>query len=86
MHNLLKTVYKTAYGYPYSERQTSELLKQMILVKIFFFFFILLNLKKKRNKKSILMVKFIQIMIFDNESELINIFQFYIIIIKKKKK
>ena len=31
------------------------------------------------------MVKFIQIMIFDNESELINIFQFYIIIIKKKK-
>eukprot|EP00828_Plagiopyla_frontata_P005898 TRINITY_DN12479_c0_g1_i1.p2 TRINITY_DN12479_c0_g1~~TRINITY_DN12479_c0_g1_i1.p2 ORF type:complete len:213 (+),score=31.91 TRINITY_DN12479_c0_g1_i1:1168-1806(+) len=31
MHNLLKTVYKTAYGYPYSERQTSELLKQMIL-------------------------------------------------------
>ena len=27
MHNLLKTVYKTAYGYPYSERQTSELLK-----------------------------------------------------------
>ena len=26
MHNLLKTVYKTAYD-PYSERQTSELLK-----------------------------------------------------------
>lgn len=36
MHNLLKTVYKTAYGYPYSERQTLELLKQMIMVFIFF--------------------------------------------------